>query len=339
MKTEELLEKCSQLPPEEISSWLVSISCSSSVLESIVAKLENRRQLEAVGKTLNSEQFLDLLDSNLDGHSKDHWKISPLLVGLPHGVFLSLLTEANDTQFTILQHDSVTEPIQHHLTSLTHEIRERIEEIAHQMHQVESRIVTVDLEEISRREIAELCLRIEDVGALFEQVIDIINRALSLAWNANRTDLIEALTIEKESCQRILAIGVGHPRKGNRRPTGLFSVLDQRLSNIYGNPLDARDIDAVKDDEPAMEALVKLSIWYLKDYWELGLLPNIKKAEDLDLNMATHTEEDRQEFRERLFKDAQKNLENYGLLTVKDLKENMIYSRRILQKFIREQIS
>jgi len=336
MKPDEFRSKCTLLDTDEIPFVFQEIRTSPSMVLALVSGLQERPQLESLGKEITSDRLLDLFDTCLALDHKEHWKLSPLLVGVPHGIFLELLMSASEEQISMLKHESVAKPVQHHLTTLTHDMRNRIEDVTHQLNRLESHIVTVDVEEISRREIAELSLQIEDTGYLYEEIIEILNRILAIVWSTNRTDLIEMLTIEKESCQRILAKGVGHPKKGNRHPTGLFSLLNEKLNSVYGNPLDMEDIEALNGNEPASEALVKLSVWYLRDYWDLGLLPQIKKLENLDLDMQFHTEEERKEYRENLFQEVENNLERIGLSTVKDFKKNMIYSKKILQKFIKE---
>jgi len=97
-----------------------------------------------------------------------------------------------------------------------------------------------------------------------------LNKALQLAWNSNRVDLIEKLSTAKETCQKFVISIIGHPRHAVNPPTGLYARLEARLNAVFGNPSDPNDIEAAGNDEPAMEALVKFSIWYLKDYWDLG---------------------------------------------------------------------
>ena len=92
----------------------------------------------------------------------------------------------------------------------------------------------------------------------------------------------------------------------------------------------------MKDDEPAVEGLVKFSVWYLKDYWELGLLPGVEKQADLDIDMEKHTEAERAEYREKLFTLARDTLDQVGLSTVGDLKNAFIFSKQTLQEYINQ---
>lgn len=128
---------------------------------------------------------------------------------------------------------------------------------------------------------------------------------------------------------------VGIPRCNGAQATGLFALLEQKLNAVYGNPLDPNDIEALDNSDPAIDALVKFSVWYLRDYWEIGLLPMVKNERDLDLSSRRYSERNRAEHREKLFVMVQENLERLGLDKVKDLKKARIYSRETLQDFIR----
>jgi hypothetical protein len=91
----------------------------------------------------------------------------------------------------------------------------------------------------------------------------------------------------------------------------------------------------MKDNTPALEALVKFNVWYIKDYREVGLLPQLD---------ATHIptlfpEQEDLKHREQLFKIAESNLEKIGLHTLADLKTERIYSKKALIEYIKKRKS
>ena len=83
-------------------------------------------------------------------------------------------------------------------------------------------------------------------------------------------------------------------------------------------------IEALHDEDPACDALVKFSVWYLQDYFELGLLPEVTNEAELD--------RDPQRYREL----ARQRLHRLGLKTVGDLKRAGIFSRATLAEHVKQ---
>src|SRR5262249_20909592 len=100
--------------------------------------------------------------------------------------------------------------------------------------------------------------------------------------------------------------------------------------SAYGAPNDA---SSVNDDEPALEALVKLSLWYPQDYWQVGLLPQVTDPQLFEREGEISPEQ-RQALLERLLEMARANLEKVGLHTAKDLKLAGICSQATLQEYL-----
>ena len=213
-----------------------------------------------------------------------------------------------------------------------------IKKLEEEIDSFDQRLDLIKVEELSRIAILELNKQIDKFSIDFNALHERANKALAIAWNTNRLDLIESFSKVKDSCQKYTAYGIGEPKTLRAAATGLYGKLDQSLFAVFGDPKDPSDLEALKETEPAMEALVKFSVWYLKDYWEMGLLPSVTNQEDLDLNMEQHTETERAAYREKLFNEVKKNLQKIGLFSVSDLKKAHIFSKKTLHEYIEENL-
>lgn len=307
-------------------------------IKAIVLGLNERSDLEAVGSTISIKQFIELINSCLHIEDKHHWKVSPILVGMNHEIFSSLLAQLSDTQLQTFKDESVTEPVQHHLTTLTHKMEREIEKGENAIDLLYERVDHFKLEEIGLHDIREVIKEIKLFQEFFDQLYRKSNKALAIAWNTKRLDLIESLNRVKDACHKFVMYGLGAQANDQRVSSGLYHLLEEKLFEVYGNNLDPNDSEAVRDTEPAVEGLAKLSVWYLRDYWDIGLLPEIADKESLDLDLDKHSETERVQYREELFTKAQENLAALGLISVKDLKTQYIFSKKSLQEYIQEKM-
>jgi hypothetical protein len=155
-----------------------------------------------------------------------------------------------------------------------------------------------------------------------------------LAWNSDRLDLIEKLSQAKEAFQKILYSTIGHPKSVSAPATGFYAKLQEKVFGIFGNPANAEDVDALNDDDPAIEGLAKFSVWYLKDYWKIGLLPSIRDPNTFDKLAGMEGTEEAHHLKAELLSQVKENLHRIGLNTVGDLKKMGIFSQKILQEYI-----
>lgn len=339
MSPDQIRSEMAKLTPEQIS---IVISVLDEMhdqdwrekLTAVIYGLNENRQIEAVGRALVLPQALHILDEAAETEKNGHWKLSPLLVGMPHPVFTQLLLAASPIQMNALKQEVITEPVQHHLTVLTHEIVHQIPEFAASLDNLELEIAGLNIADLGHAELKNITHRIEQGAELYEETVEKINKILGLAWNTNRTDLIEKLSVAKEICQKLIGSMVGARKTSSRESSGLFAKLEERLNTVFGVPDNPQDFEALDDDEPAIEALVKFSLWYLSDYWEIGLLPQVKSIEDLDLDSSAFSHQQRMEYREKLFEEVTQNLSKLGLNTVSDLKQARIFSAKSLQDHI-----
>jgi hypothetical protein len=292
-------------------------------LVAIIQGIQSTHSLEVLGGALILPQVLTLLDNFPLLKLSEQEKILPILVGLPHLVFMQLLMKANEAQLTFLKHASIAEPIQHQLTVFCHELSRDLTGYSIGIENLASDIDSIDLQGLSQSELIELIQQIKQLSETATILIEAINRALLLAWNTLRIDLISNLSDYKELLLKMRNIAVGKPGSDTSPATGIYLRLQNKIDlffNVEGDPLS--------ENEPAMEALAKLSVWYLKDYWEIGLLPGITDSEVDSLKELQSKEE--------LFAKVNSNLKKLGLSTVKDLKQKKILSRASLEQYIKD---
>ena len=95
---------------------------------------------------------------------------------------------------------------------------------------------------------------------------------------------------------------------------------------------------ALKDSDAAIEGLTRLSVWYLKDYWELGLLPSIDVPAKLNLDPHRFSEEECKQYHQHLLTLVQDLLNKLNIGTVGALKKARIYSKPLLKAYIARSI-
>lgn len=303
---------------------------NSNALFDAINQISDPHSLEITGSALSLPQFLALLDH--EGINTLHEKLSPLFVGMTTATFRALLENASQSQLKLLKQEAVTEPLQHQLTLLTDTLSNDVIAFGNDIFTKELELNTLPLAEITP---ADIQAHMNDIESLAEKGLDLLpifNKALTIAWHTNRTDLIEHLSYAKEFCQKSIADVVGSARTPDHSPSGLWAILEKRLNSVYEE--FEGSTKTLQDDVPAMEALSKFSVWYLKDYWEIGLLPQVAGPAELELNPETHPEKECLEYREGLVLAAKHKLEQLGLFTLADLKKAQIYSRKALQGYI-----
>jgi hypothetical protein len=279
------------------------------------------KKLEVIGHSLSAKQFLNII-SNL----KTTETLSPLLVGLRAPIFHETLSQISDEQLQSLKQESQTEPLQHHILLFAHFSEEEEKKDQALLWKLQQEIKELDLDSLTFQKIDKIKKRIEEVTESSLKRLSIIDKVLELIWKANRPDLIEKLSLIKERLTRQLSnqIGTASP------PTGLYLDLEEKLGTVY----QTKESGMLEDDEPAFDGLAQLALWYLKDYWEIGLLPEIKDMNELEYCQGQNTPEQKLKHREDLFAKVQANLEIIKLGTVKELKKEGIYSKPMLKEYI-----
>jgi len=291
-------------------------------------------KLEAVGKSLSLIQCHMLLNHATEAVTLFE-KLSPIFVGLNHDIFCAFLLTAEPNELSILKQGALTEAIQHHLTLLVSFLITKENDIhlqiINKMHELEN----LSLVDIRAGEITSFRKTIDELNQQGLTLIQMVNNALAIAWNTLRLDLIEKLSLQKESIQRIIKFEVGTNQEVASESVGLYAQLDKLLNSIYADPNISAE--AFNDDIPAIEALSKLGLWYLQDYWDMGLLPNVAKEDVIQVNH--NGDVNALELQQKLFKVTNDNLNTLGLSTLKDLKQANIYSKAALKEFVSAQLN
>lgn len=287
-------------------------------LLSLIQKLD-RTHLETAGKALSSKQFIDLLESFSNGQCPPN-KLSSLLVGLPFYVFMETIQIAPNHSLEILKQEEILEPLQHQLNLLGHEYEKKLLAFQNQTNHLCDDIHKIDIEELSFSDLDEMRDKIIDLENEYQLALETIDKGLSIIWNTARIDLIEKFSHLKEATHSQYIRNIGKDDGSGIGP-GLFPALDRFLGTIYEIEPSSNNH---ADNDLAIEGLTKLSIWYLKDYWEAGLLPNIKHQDELE-----HQE------KQQLFNLVQTNLQKFGIATIKDLKKAQIFSKPMLKEYVK----
>jgi len=293
--------------------------------------LSTKEQVVAVGRVMNTKFTMALIQELIKKDQRQLWKISSLLIGLTQRVFNRVLTSASSKEMEVLQHEAMKEPLQHHLTVYIHEANQELNLIIDSLMSIENQLPTIDLETFTYSELEALLNEVD--GQIFKLEVFLVklNRALGIAWNTNRPDLIGRLNKIKETSHRTQEMTIGTPRKEANLPTGIYLKFEQIFCGAFEN---SNPNETLRDDEPAVEALAALSLWQLKDYWEAGLLTSITQEKDLKLDPESHSEKECIDYREKLMSDVNQHLEALELTTVGDFKRHFLGTASLLEGYV-----
>lgn len=314
---------------EELSSLLSNSYQGKATMSRLIHSLSETKELEMFGSMLSPDQMMDLLHSIEKDPQKLLPKLGPILVGIRQPVFRRILVKLSPDKTALLKSFAASEAIQSHLTILSHELTLELEEYIKSLEWTSTEFHQFPLEDVCPKDIEKAYKAIHHLTQAGNSIKEEVERALSIAWQSNRVDLIDQLGQIKEITQRLVYDSAGstdpsHPLKGS-----LQEILENRLFSIFaGN----NETEVLADDTPAIEAITRFSIWYLKDYWDLGLLQNYSKKK-IEHEEHHHTLEDNP-LSEQLHKEAKTQLSHLGLNTLADLKRECIFSRAALKKYI-----
>lgn len=284
------------------------------------------------GKALSTVQILEIM--NYIKHSQDNivdrQKLSSLLAGISPLVFKDIIVQASQDELNVLKEEALTEAVQHNLSLVINEVNTRFNSFCNKLSAKENEIGKIDLRAMSKEEIFNLYQSVETFHAEGKTILNLASRALIIAWNANRIDFIQELGRIRELCQKCLLDNVGKAADAQTLCSGLLQSIERKVESLFSDEDTNGNVTIMKDSTPALEALVKFSVWYIQDYYEVGLLPQIKSLNTLDLS----AEKDSLKKREQLFIAVEKNLNKIGLKTLLDLKTARIYSKKALMEYI-----
>lgn len=327
-------KECSALSPEQLA-LLVPYASQDFDHQNWKEKLHHlfihlpNSPVENFGNALSYVQLLEIMRfCEMHQDPANRKKLSSLFVGISPIVFKDLLTHSSQTELSFLKEEAVTEAIQHHLSILTHELTLRFDEFCNQISIKEREIENVDLKMIGCKDVENFYLQFEQFHKEGKKILNLTSRAIAIAWNANRVDLIQELGRIKELCQKCLNESIGNMETEETPSLGLYQLLNKKVEVLFSDQDSKGDLALMKDSTPALEALVKFSVWYIQDYIDVGLLPKFNgKHSDLDNDEEFH-------HRDQLFTAAENNLAKMGLKTLLDLKNAKIFSKKALKEYI-----
>ncbi len=327
-----------KIPPDRFSDAIhildnEEVRFSKEKLLTFITLLKDRNLLEKVGQNLSANVFIYLIKKSKEGDLD----LLPLLVGLNHLVFYDVLLLMDDEVLKRLRPEANTEPLRHQLTLFSHEIVYRLEDLTQKLKSLEIEIDGIIPTNISYADIDAFHEKFRTIGEEAHSNIKRITQALALSWNTNREDLIDMLSFQKECWKKYDALVIGTPGAEGFSPSGLYARLEEQLHAVFGNPSFSKDAKDLFDSEPSLEALVKFSVRYLQDYWEVGLLPEVVNPTDLE-KYEKNTEPESEEKKAFLFLQVQKNLDVAGLKTVADVKKAQIFSKDMLRDYLRNRV-
>lgn len=335
----ELEAGISSLPQQQLTSCISYLQThdhndSEERLLAITSATDDPARLEAIGKGFSLHQFLVILNA-FSQKMLPIEKLSPLLVGVAPAIFQQALNPLTLHQLNVLKGESSTEPLQHQLTLFAHAFDRIFSQQEAAVLQIYKKIEELGIEELSHRSLTEIENRIAEIKNFAATQLSTIDQALSITWATNRLDLIKNLNQLKEHFYHQLHQQIGSPTSHDHLATGLYAALEQFLYGTFGttNP-STNSNESLGDTDAAIEGLAKFSIWYLPDYWDVGLLPSILNLEDLELDPAKYSEKERFDHRQSLFNEVQKNLNKLNLNQISDLKKFQIFSKTMLKEFI-----
>lgn len=277
----------------------------TSELAAQIFKTDDKRVLEQLGQELNPLVAPPLFILIKEGSPEHHWKLSSLLIGMPSAIFQKSLTQDHPAYIGCLKQEASSEPLQHQLKILLTDFVQQTSLLSQSELQMKEELKNLDVLSLTPATLVGLDNRIDTMIQKTTELINILNKVLLMTWNSGRPDLIETASFLKEITEKMRSDVLYGELKG---------LLDFRLHSIFG-PLENQA--ALSDNDPSLDGLTRLSIWYPDDFYKLGL---IKNPEDLTGAVALI---------------VQNELNNLGLDTVGSLKKQRIFSKPLLEDYLK----
>ena len=285
----------------------------------IFDSIEDNIYLESLASALTAPQIRELIA--YFGHAPSKLsKLLPLLVGLQSPVFLDLLLQSNAEDLAPLMSLESTEPLQHHLALLREHLKHEQELLSKKYESIWNAIDGLNPKQINESDLHSINQEILVLSKDSQSFVKFVRKLLFPLWKGGLSTLISEMSEIKERTmwihQNTIDSGEVKLSSGN-----LPAFLHYKMFLIYigdnGN--------FPKEDESAIESITKLGLWYPRDYWRIGLLPDISNPDQHSPNELTIK--------------AKRHLEKIGLATLKDLKKRGIYSSNTLENYIKTHLT
>lgn len=280
------------------------------------------KDLEEIGALLSPIEFMNLMTAFSEKIIPIE-KLDPILVGLPSDTFCIAMQSIPINSLLPLTREVISEPLLHHITVLANNCEETHRIYASNIDSLKVEFNRLNRDELDYDTLANFKSRIDDITQYYRNSLEFINRLLQLAWNSQRASLIQKISLLKTETLFQLKNEVNGSAD---EASNLENLLFEILSNVFVKA-------NLKDEDPAIEGLAALSVWYLQDYWKAGLLPEIENEEALE-PPANMTGAEKQEHRNQLFRNVDENLKSLNLVTVANLKNVSIFSKKMLAEYV-----
>lgn len=285
----------------------------------------SEKDLAILGEALTKGDFSLIFKSKNFFSSPIFLKSNSLLIRLPLTTFNDLLKE-DESFFLFLKKGAEGEPVQHLISRFSKGQSLELDSYFLKLKELESSIQNIELKSLTYESLQNIKQNLREAGFPAKKNLYLVEKSLQIAWLSLRSDLVNELSFFKESWIKFLNLALGAPKSKNEKSTGLFLQLDLRLASVF-TKIEDSSIESLSDDAPIQEGLAKLSIWHFNDFKEIGLIEEGK-------DYASEEELTEDALRSSLFAKIRKKLEKLGLNTVKDLRNNEIYSKTMLKEYI-----
>ena len=105
----------------------------------------------------------------------------------------------NEEALSLLKHESLSEPLHYQLTLFIHEGERLWRQIYHDIEQLKIDFQLVKPEELNEKSLIKMEEKILYLKEQLQEYLECIDKALSIIWQTNRTDLIDKMGILKET--------------------------------------------------------------------------------------------------------------------------------------------
>lgn len=298
-------------------------------LELLFFSLQDPIDLENMASYLDVSG-LDSFLSFVDKHPNASHFLSSFLKGLSFDVFYEKMGAFRQEDMRLFQSVASLEPLSFHVCLLISKFKESKEKILSSIEQLVHQFYTHNSEILTLARLESYFLQIEELNQIHLIQLEKIDQALLLVWNTLRIDLIEELSRLKEFFLKIRN-RVEKKEDGEwDAPEHLKVLLKEAYKSVYqlfNNNLEA----------PSLEGLACLSLWNVKDYIGVGLLPFFNHLDEYENYLESASKKERKKYQENLLNYVQKHLTTKGLATIKDLENHYIFSKELLLHYLKSQ--
>jgi len=272
--------------------------------------ISHLNQFHLLGQSLSADSLICFL-SYLISHPSHLKSFASVLIHLSPSVFLEALPRFQ-VLLLKLHMDHLFEPLCYQLTLFIHLYEDFIQMRWQDIQLLKQKITTHDFSLLS-----SLKEEIEEIVQEVQEKLNLLDIALEIAWKTERPDLVAKFSELKEQLNHLLSHQIGFPSTLQNPSSGLYASIDQSFNAVFDRLL--------KNEDAALEGLTCLNLWNIKDYWEVGLLPQLPSPTEF-IEQDTKT----------LMDQVQENLASLYLKTVQDLKRERLFSSQQLKEYIQK---